>query len=583
MTMVQQAATAVEAARAVLADLDSLSRAPLDEVVDLLSQTAALARIVEAQQVRLAGEIAERSRVPDDTSICRRLGHRSPKEAVASAFGIRAREASSLLTLAAATRPAMGITGADIPIRYPQVAAALDAGDISFAQAQAIVEQLEPAAPRAEVEQLAWAETQLVAAATDPEAPLVPELLVTQARVYVAVLDPDGVLPNAERQRAMRSLRLSQRPDGVWCMTMLSPPEDGSALKALLDSYTSPRVKVAFRDADADADAAGAGDAGLDGDAGRQVDPDGMPSADGIGIVDDRTPEQKRHDVLVALVRAHAASGDAPVAGGEPPVLVFTGTIEAYDAYRRGIDSPDRALTIEHTGNIVPIETVDRLACDASIHHAIVNGAGHVLSLGSAERLFNRAQRRALAARDKGCRVPGCGMPVAWCEAHHVVPWQLGGPTDVDNGILLCNYHHHEVHAGRLTIERAGPEVGRWRVVPALRPADRFGRNRRLATALPGGDALVDSRGAHVRAADAGPALAVLLPDPPSTSTGASSQAHPRPASATPAAPATRPPRRGARTVEARLRHRLRSRRRAPALPIAALDLGRPAHIVMRT
>lgn len=202
-------------------------------------------------------------------------------------------------------------------------------------------------------------------------------------------------------------------------------------------------MKVVFRDDEATADA------GVDCDAGRDVDLNGMPSGDGIGIVDDHTPEQKRHDVLVAMVRAHAASGDAPVAGGEPPVLVLTGTIEAYDAYRRGAPFHDRALAIEHTGDVVPIETVDRITCDATIHHAVVNGAGHVLSLDTAERLFNRVQRRALAARDKGCRVPGCGMPVAWCEAHHIVPWQLGGPTDVDNGILLCNYHHHEVHAGR--------------------------------------------------------------------------------------------------------------------------------------
>src|SRR5690606_14238956 len=106
---------------------------------------------------------------------------------------------------------------------------------------------------------------------------------------------------------------------------------------------------------------------------------------------------------------------------------------------------------------LVPIETVGRLACDSTIHHAVVNGVGQVLTLGRTERLFNRAQRRALAARDKGCRVPGCGMPAAWCEAHHITPWEAGGPTDIANGILVCTYHHHEIHAGRLRIEAAGP------------------------------------------------------------------------------------------------------------------------------
>jgi predicted restriction endonuclease len=32
------------------------------------------------------------------------------------------------------------------------------------------------------------------------------------------------------------------------------------------------------------------------------------------------------------------------------------------------------------------------------------------------------------------------------CEAHHVVPWQDGGPTDQHNLVLLCSRHHHVFH-----------------------------------------------------------------------------------------------------------------------------------------
>ena len=54
--------------------------------------------------------------------------------------------------------------------------------------------------------------------------------------------------------------------------------------------------------------------------------------------------------------------------------------------------------------------------------------------------------------RDQGCVFAGCERPPAWCEAHHARPWSTGGPTDIDNGCLLCCFHHHLVHAGEWTV-----------------------------------------------------------------------------------------------------------------------------------
>ncbi|WP_347754838.1 DUF222 domain-containing protein [Agrococcus sp. ProA11] len=458
----ERAAAAVAAVRAAFVDADSLSTASNQEVADLLALTAAAARLLEAQQVRLAGAIAERSKGSDDDSICRVLGARNARAAIASAFGIRSRDAAELMSMAAGTSAPVSLTGQVIAVKYPRVARALDDGDLSLAQARAILTTLEPAAPRADLDQLAWAEGCLVDAATDPDSPLVPELLVTQARAYVAVLDPDGVLPDSERQRDLRSARVWQRRDGVWRLEIFSPAESGSALKTLTDAYESPRSKVAFTD-DEPADAA-AGDA---------------PDND-LADIDDRTPQQKRHDIIMSIIEAHAASGEAPVAGGEVPRLVFNGSIEAFDAYQRNQEHADRTLTIEHTGAIVPIETVDRLLCNAVVQRALFDAEGHLLDLGREQRTFNRAQRRALAVKYRGCATPGCGFPVAWTEAHHVVWWQHGGPTDVSNGILLCSHCHHEVHAGRLLVVGT---PGDWRVVAQLRPADRYARNRRSGVA----------------------------------------------------------------------------------------------------
>jgi hypothetical protein len=47
-----------------------------------------------------------------------------------------------------------------------------------------------------------------------------------------------------------------------------------------------------------------------------------------------------------------------------------------------------------------------------------------------------------MAVRDGGCLWPGCTAPPGWCEVAHIVAWILFGPTDLENGILLCPFHH---------------------------------------------------------------------------------------------------------------------------------------------
>jgi len=85
-----------------------------------------------------------------------------------------------------------------------------------------------------------------------------------------------------------------------------------------------------------------------------------------------------------------------------------------------------------------------------------------ILDLGRTQRLPNRAQRRALMARDGGCRFPGC-VERRYVEAHHVVHWVDGGRTDLDNLLLLCWRHHHAVHEGGYTIRFAGRALTVWR------------------------------------------------------------------------------------------------------------------------
>lgn len=99
------------------------------------------------------------------------------------------------------------------------------------------------------------------------------------------------------------------------------------------------------------------------------------------------------------------------------------------------------------TGTRISAQEAMRLACDLGVVPAVFNGKPLPLHMGREARLFNRAQRRALAKRDGGCAFPGCDRPPGWCEAHHAnEPWCRGGNTNLDDGVLVCSFHHRLLH-----------------------------------------------------------------------------------------------------------------------------------------
>ncbi|MBN3497150.1 HNH endonuclease signature motif containing protein, partial [Arthrobacter pascens] len=77
---------------------------------------------------------------------------------------------------------------------------------------------------------------------------------------------------------------------------------------------------------------------------------------------------------------------------------------------------------------------------------------GRILDIGRTTRIFPPHIRKALTARDQGCAFPNCTIPAPWCEAHHTTYWSHGGPTNTDNGTLLCSHHHHLIHKEQWTI-----------------------------------------------------------------------------------------------------------------------------------
>ncbi len=145
------------------------------------------------------------------------------------------------------------------------------------------------------------------------------------------------------------------------------------------------------------------------------------------------------------------------------------------------------------------------LACDAEV--MFVDLDEHGLPRGSSprSRVVGAKLRRELAIRDRGCVYPGCTVPAAGCESHHIEAWALGGPTTMSNLVLLCAFHHREVQhdAGdtenwRIRMTAAGlPElIPPLRVDPDQRPVihDRFKPYRGPAAddATPVGTSIAD-------------------------------------------------------------------------------------------
>ncbi len=95
-------------------------------------------------------------------------------------------------------------------------------------------------------------------------------------------------------------------------------------------------------------------------------------------------------------------------------------------------------------GTPLPVSEALRLACNADVVPTVFDTKTQELWVGRKHRLATEAQRAALIIRDKHCI--GCGRSAVWCEAHHIEEWLSGGPTDIDNLVLVCKSCHHNIH-----------------------------------------------------------------------------------------------------------------------------------------
>ncbi|WP_239525924.1 HNH endonuclease signature motif containing protein [Microbacterium sp. B35-30] len=306
-----------------------------------------------------------------------------------------------------------------------------------------IVDALRPLQGRCSVDELEAAEFELVLAAVgDAGAPAcgIHELKV-MATTWALFLDPDGALPDEEYSERLRGMRVSRRSRRGLRRIYGDVTEDVAAqFDRLVDAHLNPRVQdrgPRFVDAEADAEAEGAPD-------------DCVP--------DPRTIDQKRHDAFASILSAAAGAAETPTLGGAAPTLIVTTTEE-------DLAAANGVAFVESAAGPVPVPAsfARHVGCHGTIHRLTLAANGAIKALRVEDRGFNHWQRKAIGARDGGCVIPGCTVPAAWCEVHHVNDWAKGGPTSVDNGVLLCWHHHHG-------IETSGWEIRMVDGMPHVRP-----------------------------------------------------------------------------------------------------------------
>jgi hypothetical protein len=156
---------------------------------------------------------------------------------------------------------------------------------------------------------------------------------------------------------------------------------------------------------------------------------------------DDVEFDHLKADALVGLITGARTTGH-----GVPDLTLLTDS----RTLRHGTHEDTVCETGD--GQPLPVETVRRLGCDATITPITLDDDGVPLNMGRTRRLATVEQRRALRAMYRACGFPGCGVRFEDCRIHHVTWWEHLGATNLDNLLPMCERHHHHVHEGGWTL-----------------------------------------------------------------------------------------------------------------------------------
>ncbi len=165
----------------------------------------------------------------------------------------------------------------------------------------------------------------------------------------------------------------------------------------------------------------------------------------------DAEPDQRLCDALGEVAGAALDGGLAERAGKARPknyqVMVHVDQAVLEDSNEEG--------RCEVQGGIgISPETAKRLCCDNPVLKMPVENSNSGLQLKVQGRRASAPLERAVKVRDEGvCQFPGCENR-RFIHMHHVKHWADGGPTDLDNLVLLCSTHHRAVHEGGYSLKK---------------------------------------------------------------------------------------------------------------------------------
>lgn len=154
----------------------------------------------------------------------------------------------------------------------------------------------------------------------------------------------------------------------------------------------------------------------------------------------------RRADAIAEMAESYLAHGLASSATGDRYQVMIHVTAETSD------DAESTNNYLEN-GPHVSAETSRRIGCDSSISILHEDKDGQPLNIGRKSRVIPPAMRRALRARDEGCRFPGCTHKY-FIDGHHIKHWADGGETSLGNLVQLCRFHHRLVHEGGFACEQ---------------------------------------------------------------------------------------------------------------------------------
>ena len=396
-------------------------------------------RIIDAKIIRLsvdAGEMMKGMRAIEAPHMAQ--SSRSVAELLVDVGRISRAEAHRFYRVGVATEQRSTLLGQPLPIEFGVVRGALDDGSIPLDSANYIISALAQASPRADASDLLAAEDALVAFARECPADLVRRV----ANSWREALDVDGIEPREEALAAMISLRRTIRPNGMKRYIIDADPIGAAYLDAAIDSHVGANIRrPSFDSPQGGFGFADSGDAAND------------DAANGDAAGDDALTTQRSIAQLGAEAIFELARHGIDCTNTEIPIRATTVVVRmTLESLLSGLGEAN----IDGIEQPISAGTARRLAAEAQIIPMVLGGDSEILDLGVTQRLFSKAQKIAMAERFGGCAWRNCQLPPSHTEAHHVVWWGRSGDSNLQNGVLLCSKHHHEVHRNNWMIEVRG-------------------------------------------------------------------------------------------------------------------------------